>query len=83
MKNKDINEWLLDNEIDCLTTIQNKKRETIFLTELLEMHLTEQLQLYAVSRRSEQLCGTCTDFKIEGKVFVCKKCGKEQKTISA
>lgn len=28
-------------------------------------------------------CGTCTDFKIVGKVFVCKKCGKEQKSISA
>jgi hypothetical protein len=29
------------------------------------------------------LCGTCTDFKIVGKMFVCKKCGKEQKSISA
>lgn len=29
------------------------------------------------------LCGTCTDFKVVGKVFVCKKCGKEQKSISA
>lgn len=32
---------------------------------------------------SGQLCGTCTDFKIVDKVFVCKKCGKMHKTLSA
>jgi len=32
---------------------------------------------------SSLLCGTCTDFKIEDKIFVCKKCGKKHKTISA
>jgi hypothetical protein len=83
MKNKDIHEWLLDEGIDSLTTIKNNKGEIIFLSELLEMHLIEQLRIYSVSGRSEQLCGTCTDFKIVGKVFICKKCGKEQKTISA
>lgn len=36
-----------------------------------------------VSGRSEQLCGTCTEFKIEGKMFVCKKCGKKHKSLSA
>ena len=32
---------------------------------------------------SSLLCGTCTDFKIEDKVFVCRKCGKKHKSISA
>ena len=35
------------------------------------------------SGRSEQLCGTCVDFKIEDKIFVCKKCGKKYKSLSA
>lgn len=38
---------------------------------------------FALAPVSGLLCGTCTDFKIVGKVFVCKKCGKEQKSISA
>lgn len=38
---------------------------------------------FALAPVSGLLCGTCTDFKIVGKVFVCKKCGKEQKGISA
>jgi len=38
---------------------------------------------FALAPVSGLLCGTCTDFKIVGRVFVCKKCGKEQKTISA
>ena len=29
------------------------------------------------------LCGTCTDFKIEDGMFVCKKCGKKHKSLSA
>ena len=44
--------------------------------------------LFDVGGRSELLknhpfCGTCTDFKIVGKAFVCKKCGKEHKSIFA
>ena len=38
---------------------------------------------FALAPVSGLLCGTCTDFKIVGKVFVCKKCGKEQKGVSA
>ena len=38
---------------------------------------------FALTTVSGLLCGTCTDFKIVDKVFVCKKCGKKQKSISA
>ncbi len=43
MKNKDIHEWLLDEEIDSLTTIINMKGESIFIADVLEKHLKEQL----------------------------------------
>lgn len=38
---------------------------------------------FALTPVSGLLCETCTDFKIVGKVFVCKKCGKEHKSLSA
>jgi hypothetical protein len=54
MKNKDIHEWLLDQGIDPLTTVTTEKGE-YYLSDVLEKHLTEQLRLFAVVGRSEQL----------------------------
>ena len=51
MKNKDIHEWLLDEGIDPLTTVTTEKGE-YYLSDILEKHLTEQLRLFAVSRRT-------------------------------
>lgn len=53
--NKDITEWLLDEGIEPLCEIVNSKNETIFLSDLLEKHLTEQLNIHSVVGRSEQL----------------------------
>lgn len=47
--NKDITEWLLDEGIEPLCEIVNNKNETIFLSDLLEKHLTEQLNINSVS----------------------------------
>jgi len=44
MGNKDIHEWLLDENIDSAITISNKNGETVFLTDILEKHLKQQLQ---------------------------------------
>jgi hypothetical protein len=61
MKNKDIHEWLLDEGIDPLTTVTTEKGE-YYLSDILEKHLTEQLRLFAVVGRSEQLpCDECVD----------------------
>jgi len=49
MKNKDIYEWLLDEGIDSLTTIVNMKGESLFIVDVLEKHLKEQLLQRAVS----------------------------------
>ena len=54
MKNKDIHEWLLDEGINPLTTVTTEKGE-YYLSDILEKHLTEQLRLFAVVGRSEQL----------------------------
>lgn len=43
MNNKDIHEWLLDEEIDPLTKIATEKGERC-LSEVLEKHLIEQLR---------------------------------------
>jgi len=42
MKNKDITEWLLDQEIDPLMLIAKK----IYLSDLLEKHLKEQIAIF-------------------------------------
>jgi len=55
MKNIDIDEWLLDNEIDSMNAINNNKGEAIFIHDLLEKHLKEQLHIARVSKRSELL----------------------------
>jgi hypothetical protein len=44
MKNKDIHEWLLDEGVDPLTTINTEKGE-YYLSDILEKHLTEQLRI--------------------------------------
>ena len=49
----------------------------------LEVIYEAMSQVFHIAPVSGLLCGTCTDFKIVGKVFVCKKCGKEQKSISS
>ena len=51
MKNKDIHEWLLDEEIDSLTTIKNNRGEEVFLCDILEKHLIEQLRLCDINRQ--------------------------------
>jgi hypothetical protein len=54
MKNKDINEWLLDEGIDPLETVSTKNGE-FYLSDILEKHLKEQLELTAVGNRRELL----------------------------
>lgn len=48
MKNKDIEEWLLDEGIDSETSITTKDGE-FYLSDILEKHLKEQLKLIKVS----------------------------------
>lgn len=43
MKNKDTHEWLLDEGIDSLTTIVDMKGESVFIVDILEKYLKEQL----------------------------------------
>jgi hypothetical protein len=78
MKNKDIHEWLLDEGVDPLTTINTEKGE-YYLSDILEKHLTEQLRLFAVSGRSEQLvCDRCGSSKLEecgSDEYSCEECG--------
>jgi len=45
--------------------------------------INQALIIDSVVGQSEKLCGTCTDFNLQNKMFVCKKCGKQHKTISA
>ena len=40
------------------------------------------VKLCNISHVSNQLCD-CKDFTIKGKMLVCKKCGKEHKSLSA
>ncbi len=47
MRNKDINEWLLDKGIDTDTTIIADGKEW-FLSDILEMHLQEQCTIPSV-----------------------------------
>ena len=80
MKNKDIHEWLLDEGIDPLTIVTTEKDE-YYLSDILEKHLTEQLRLFAVSGRSEQLKCQCKKAQFTRTVDadfnpLCGKCGK-------
>lgn len=54
MKNIDINEWLLNNNIDPLTEIIADGKQ-YFLSHILEKHLKEQFALHDVVEQSEQL----------------------------
>jgi len=56
MKNKDITEWILDEGIDPLTHIKNSKGQNIFLADILEKHLKEQLHIHSVI---ETVCDSC------------------------
>ena len=63
MKNKDLHEWLLDEGIDSLTTIVNIKGESIFIVDVLEKHLKEQLLQPDVSGSLlEQIRKTFADY---------------------
>lgn len=80
MKNKDIHEWLLDEGIDPLTTVTTEKGE-YYLSAILGKHLTEQLRLFAVSGRSEQLfcnCGqNCLPYDAISETVKCIRCSKD------
>lgn len=49
MNNKDIDEWLLDNNIESNITIITEKGTSVFLADILEKHLKEQLIIYKSS----------------------------------
>lgn len=71
-----------ESDIDNGSGIPNRCIDNIDYDDLIK-ELVKLFCLPAVSGRSEQLCGTCTEFNIENKMFVCKKCRKQYKTISA
>ena len=54
MRNIDINEWLLNNNIDPLTEIVADGKQW-FLSDILEEHLKEQFAIHDVVGQSEQL----------------------------
>jgi hypothetical protein len=78
MKNKDIMEWMLDEGIDPLITVTTEKGE-IYLSDILEKHLTEQLRIHDVVKsficdaeekggsRCETQCLCCDGFQRESK----------------
>ncbi len=53
MKNIDIDEWLLNNNINPQTVIKNEKDEDVFVYDLLKNHLKDQLNAQVVNC----LCG--------------------------
>ena len=64
--NKDINEWILDEGVEPLHELYNKKGKIIFLTDFLEKHLKEQLTLTDVVKSdSEQLPNMTLEQAIE------------------
>lgn len=76
--NKDITEWLMDKGIEPLCEIVNKNNETIFLSDLLDNHLTEQLILSSVVQRSELVCIKHNkSIALEIKHCKCVICGKD------
>jgi hypothetical protein len=82
MKNKDINEWLLDEGIDPLGTVSTKNGE-FYLSDILEKHLKEQLELTAVGcpKGSQLKCehSFVDDVLMGVKMKRCWKCGKGEK----
>jgi hypothetical protein len=59
MGNKDIHEWLLDNNIDSVAYVINKKGKKIFIDDILEAHLKEQLALIGVSLSEQSETSVC------------------------
>lgn len=56
-----------------------------FESEVIRMmneYANEVLHIHDAVGRREQLCD-CKDFRIKGKMLVCKECGKEHKNLSA
>jgi hypothetical protein len=76
----------LIKELEELRDIKNYSQSELMNTGY-KTAISDALDLvnkyFVLAPVSDLLCGTCTDFKIVGKMFVCKKCGKEQKSISA
>ena len=72
MKNIDIDEWLLNNNIDPNTEIVADGKQW-FLADILARHLKDQLKIHQVTWQSEQ-CEVLHSTDWNGKCF---KCGKQ------
>lgn len=68
MKNIDINEWLLNNNIDPNTEIVADGKQ-FFLSDILEKHLKEQLVIYKKN--------SCNGLHSTDRMGKCFKCGKQ------
>ncbi len=73
MKNIDIDEWLLNNNIDPNTKIIADKKQW-FLSDILEKHLKEQFAIHSVVFRETELCDGLHSTDFNGKCF---KCGQQ------
>ncbi len=73
MKNIDIDEWLLNNNIDPNTEIIADKKQW-FLSDILEKHLKEQFAIHSVVFRETELCDGLHSTDFNGKCF---KCGQQ------
>jgi len=71
----------LANEILHKLNFETHKSTTQIVVEGL-IEAQELVKLCNISHVSNQLCD-CKDFTIKGKMLVCKKCGKEHKSLSA
>ncbi len=72
---------LTDEQLDVLVSEIQSTAEMIGDDLKVE---SNKLSQHGVVGRSEQLCGNfCDSFAVKDGMFVCKKCGKKQKTISA
>jgi hypothetical protein len=72
LKNKDINEWLLDEGIDPFKTVTTDNGE-FYLSDILEKHLKEQLSLGAVVQAKPEVCDH--EYREENRFWLqCTKC---------
>lgn len=69
------------NEILHKLNFETHKSTTQIVVEGL-IEAQELVKLCNISHVSNQLCD-CKDFTIKEKMLVCKKCGKEHKSLSA
>ena len=51
MKNIDIDEWMINNNLNGLDEIENQNGEMIFIHDLLEKHLKEQLAIHKTDNK--------------------------------